>query len=216
MDKRKKIILAVLVALILVVFIAWPKGNNQSIASDSPVDPDDDDTYTPDPVKPKDVIIPDGKSDFPLKQGSKGSLVKQIQEIINFNDSAFGLTNGVYLTTDGNFGPKTAERAIKVFGSPVVTEAMFKTAVQRRNSLIPYGSRMDDNFPLRLGSYGPKTEAINVALGTYKKGDPYGKNFTAKTAAAIKAKTGYQSIDSTNYNNLLNTKLPNYQTVPLI
>ena len=189
--------------LLLVVVVLWPKKSN-ALNSPSPVDPLNESDPTdpkPDPVKP--VLIPDGKSDYPLKQGSKGDLVKKLQEIINFNDSAYGLTNGVYLTTDGNFGPKTEARVKAVFGSPVVTEAQFKMAVQRRNSAIPYGSRMDDNFPLRLGSYGPKTEALNVRLGIYKKGEPYAKNFTAKTAAAVKGKIGFLSVDQVNYYKLL-------------
>lgn len=215
MEKRKKIMLVVLVVLLLVLFVVWPKKSNP-LNTPETTDTGDDGINDDLPIVPpnitpvKPVVIPDGQSEFPLKKGSKGNRVKQLQEIINFNDSAFGQTGGVYLTADGNFGPKTESRVKAVFGSPVVTEAQFKTAVERRKNAIPYGSRMDDNFPLRLGSYGPKTEALNITLGTYKKGEPYAKNFTAKTAAAVKAKLGSQSVDSAKYYTIVKPVVVRY------
>lgn len=206
MERRKKIIMGVLAILLLVIIIAWPKGANATIAPDEIVpndsEPDLDVNIPKTSITPKQIIIPDGSNDFPLKLGSKGDKVKTIQEIINFNDSAFGLTNGVYLTKDGNFGPKTQTRCIAIFGSPVITEIQFSTALTRYKKGIPFQSRMDDNFPLRIGSYGDKTEDINVALGIYKKGTPYAKNFTAKTQAAIKAKTGFVSVNYPTYERI--------------
>lgn len=202
MDKRKKIMIGVLVALVIVAFVLWPSSGN---AMDKMLEPEPD-------------IIPDNNSGgtggtggtgttsnptFPLKRGSRGQEVKNLQEIINFNDSSFNQTNGVYLVVDGVFGAKTEERVLKIWLTNTVSKPNYDRAIRLRNQAIPVQSLEHETFPLRLGSNGPKVEALNVALGVYVKGHAYSKNFTAKTLAAVKARMNVSQLNLAQYNQIV-------------
>lgn len=68
-----------------------------------------------------------GNVTFPLKQGSKGQEVKELQYYLNDKISEMQ-QDGVkaqLIATDGIFGPETASACNLVFGKEYVTEAEF-------------------------------------------------------------------------------------------
>lgn len=212
MDKRKKILIIVLVVVSALAFLFWPKplpampenldegGNNDGENLGTGTGSGGAVNVTPPanlPEPPK----------FPLKRGSKGNFVTNLQKIINFNDSAYNLTGGKYLSEDGVFGPATEARVLKIFGSKSVTEKQYLDGLAKYRASIPYQAKNHDNFPLMIGSYGTRVAELNFALGTYSnKNHPYSKNFTAKTVAALRAKTGFVSTNAALYTQL--TKKP--------
>jgi hypothetical protein len=210
MDKRKKILVIVLLVSISMAILFWPKPLPAMPANLIPEDGSDDlnDTNIGSqtgnivtPVNPPSEPPPPPQ--FPLKRGSKGTFVLNLQQIINFNDSAYNLTGGKYLQVDGVFGPATEARVLKLFGAKTVTEQQYLQALGKYRLSIPYQALNNDEFPLRLGSYGNRVAELNFVLGTYTdKKHPYSKNFTAKTVAALKAKTGYVSTNAALYTQL--------------
>jgi hypothetical protein len=64
---------------------------------------------------------------------------------------------------------------------------------------------MSEAFPLYKGSYGDKVAKLNDKLGTYPLSNTYGKNFTAKTESALKAKYGVTSTNADLYNRIVGT-----------
>jgi hypothetical protein len=211
MDKRKKILFIVLLVVASIAIVFWPKplpampvnldmgegGDNTGTGSGNLADNGTRiDLQLPN-LPPAPV--------FPLKRGSKGNQVINLQEIINFNDSAYNLTGGKYLTKDGVFGPATEARVLKLFGNKSVTEKQYLDALGKYRASIPYQALSHDNFPLMITSYGNRVAELNFALGVYTdKRHPYSKNFTAKTAAALKAKTGFVSTNAALYTQLTN------------
>lgn len=202
MDKRKKILVGVLVVLLIVTWLFWPQKLN--ILTDQPAtDPAGEQESDPFDVKLPDPVAPVKTNPvFPLKVGSRGNEVKALQEILNFADSAYNSTGGKFLTVDGVFGQKTADRAKFVLGSPIVSESQFLKAADLRKRSIPANSRLNDEFPIRIGSYGPRVQKINVALGVYPASSTFSMNFTAKTQAAVKAKSGSNSLNTALFNQL--------------
>jgi peptidoglycan hydrolase-like protein with peptidoglycan-binding domain len=204
MDKKKKILVVVLVAVCIVAFIFWPKKmviNPDELPTDGGLDPNEDlgnnDTTVTTNLPPP--------SSFPLKRGSQGNLIINLQQFINFNDSAYNNTNGQYLVQDGKFGPATEARVIKLFGSKTVTEKQYQDALAKYRLNIPLQSLRHDDFPLRLGSHGNRVVELNFSLGVYpNKAHSYSKNFTAKTMAALKAKTGHVSSNAAMFTQLTN------------
>ncbi len=212
MDKRKKILVIVLLVALSMAVLFWPKPLPAMPMGIGPADPDDGQkTNTGNGSQKGDMINPVNPPsepppppEFPLKRGSRGKFVLMLQQIINFNDSAYNLTGGKYLQLDGVYGPQTEARALKLFGSKIVTQKQYMEALGKWRSSVPYQAS-DDAFPLRLGSYGNRVAELNFALGAYSnKAHPYSKNFTAKTMAALKAKTGHVSANGDLFVQLTN------------
>lgn len=74
------------------------------------------------PVNSNSDINPD-KSDFPLKVGSKGQRVKELQAALNYY-------KGASLKIDGNFGPKTLEALKSAYNVSSVSWANYQVFVK--------------------------------------------------------------------------------------
>lgn len=62
-------------------------------------------------------------SQFPLKQGSRGNQVKKLQEYINAQNQ------GVTLTVDGIYGPKTQQAVYMIFGQNEVSKKVYNEKI---------------------------------------------------------------------------------------
>lgn len=77
-------------------------------------------------IEPNNPTLPPVKKTFPLKRGSKGDKVKQLQRYLNINYSSG-------LVVDGDFGPKTEAALNTATGLSQVSESWYQNNVLNVN-----------------------------------------------------------------------------------
>ena len=101
------------------------------------------------PIKPSDVPAPIAKDNFPLKKGSKGASVSQVQSLLLKIDKNLLPKFGA----DGDFGSETEGAVVKVLGKKTVDG---QADIDRLNVIynkktFPYVTRNENantGFPL--------------------------------------------------------------------
>ncbi|MCU0432524.1 MAG: hypothetical protein MUC87_03590 [Bacteroidia bacterium] len=100
-------------------------------------------------------------SDFPLKKGSRGAKVKQLQNLLNTRKEITGIT----LTPDGEFGSKTQQALEKLGWPTVITEEHFQHL-----TVVPASDIAD---LLYKGARAQKIETVLSALSLIKTPEKY-------------------------------------------
>ena len=134
MTKNNKILIAVLITVIIIAAVLWPKktkaqkmeeqyGTNNNTNTNS-----NSGAAAPPKVNVPPTSIPgvpaDIKDNFPLKLGSRGDNVRRLQQIINFTNRRHNISV-TPLTEDGIFGPKTDKAVRMWFSNGEVTKQSF-------------------------------------------------------------------------------------------
>jgi hypothetical protein len=232
--KTKFIIIILLVVAIAVVIIfgtKQPSKSQSQPSDDSNFQPPKSPVKSPIPVKSptpvKSPAIAPTKpvdSPFPLKNGSKGDKAKQLQVMLNHNNSYYKL-GGQQLSTDGNIGAKTISALKAQFGITEVIESQYHEWYSLFNAGVAIGRNyIGDKWPyerkffnaapsyLRIGDHGDKVENLNKALftngaynplGAYNFGKYPSREFTADTVQQLKRKGYGSSVTQSQYLTIL-------------
>jgi peptidoglycan hydrolase-like protein with peptidoglycan-binding domain len=253
-SKKTTWLIVIVVVLLLVAFILWPKKPQLGAAKDPLADgtigtggstgnsnagSTTGGTSTPTPVS----------SIFPLKMGSRGEEVRNIQRAFNFNNR-YWKNNYPVLAEDGIYGKNTDAMVGRIFtadkgfvskgrydwimkkflnkeplqsatNKPVNSSSIISASNISRgaNALakIPlhllglnnYNGEdvrpvyMEDNFPLKLGSYGDKVLNINTALGLSTSGMTDPREFTKVTESQLFGKFKRTQVDKGLYAHIM-------------
>lgn len=130
--------------------------------------------------------------DPPLRQGSSGSEVKLLQQLLN--------QHGEQLEVDGGFGAKT-DAAVRRFQTRY--ELGVDGVVGPKTAAALYaklntgtGSSLTGSPPLQTGSKGAQVETLQRLLNQYGASVTVDGDFGAKTAAAVKAFQKANGLDA--------------------
>jgi hypothetical protein len=143
------------------------------------------------------------RSDFPLKKGSKGEKVKQVQQALNYHISYYKRGRPL-LKEDGVWGAATDAEVKRSFPDGLITEARYNKMVNDYAQGVPFTRFNATSLPVYIGATGDLVKRLNAALGLFTAFDTsvQASEYGASTEAAVKARFGKYSADVDVFSNL--------------
>jgi len=210
---KGKILLIITIVVLLIAFVIWPGGPIQNMLRNKDLNKlkdevNDGNGATVPPAGASNINGSTGTTtpaaNTVLKQGTTDTArLAKLKRLINAHFDIRGKAQPL-TETDKNFGPSTESNLKTAFGVTQLTAAKLDSWWDDYANNYRLPSSVAESFPLVIGNYGPKTYALNKALGQLTA-NKYNYNVSKDTLNRFNAKLGtnWTSISETYYNQIV-------------